>query len=126
MTKDINNFPGTYPPVRAHQGAGIASQRMSNLESTIKDYGESLLSHSPAIGRNNSPSSTPTSQKIEVLKIQFTQVSVSPNFTDGRKVADLAQQLASGTISPDDISPIRVVQYHGRIWTLDNPQITCL
>ncbi|MCB1115028.1 MAG: AAA family ATPase [Chlamydiia bacterium] len=60
---------------------------------------------------------------VEVSKIRFTQNSVSPYFSDGTSVEELAQKLASGELSVGIIKLIRVVRYQNQLWSIDNRRL---
>ena len=88
----------------------------SEIETVSKD----LVSIEPTAGKHDCSSAV---KKMAVSNIYFTQATVSPYFSDGTKIADLAQDLASGGISPNVIPSIRVVRYRGRLWTIDNRRL---
>jgi senataxin len=77
---------------------------------------------SPIVSRKNNTSPQEFC-KMDVSKIRFTQQTVSPYFTDGNTVEELAQQLAIGEISAADIPSIRVVKYKNQLWSLDNRRL---
>jgi RHS repeat-associated protein len=53
--------------------------------------------------------------------IRFTQNSISDSFKDGSgSVRGLADALASGTVDPSTLPPIRLVEHGGALFTLDN------
>jgi hypothetical protein len=56
--------------------------------------------------------------------IRFTQDTISPYFSDRPgTINDTIQALREGRITPDDIPPIKVVEYKGQLWTLDNRRL---
>ena len=56
--------------------------------------------------------------------IRFTQDTISPHFSDRPgTINDTIQALREGRITPDDIPPIKVVEYKGQLWTLDNRRL---
>jgi len=55
--------------------------------------------------------------------IRFTQNSISATFQDGRTVSDLVNGLKTGEINATNISPIRVFEKDGQIFTLDNRRL---
>jgi hypothetical protein len=59
----------------------------------------------------------------DARSIRFTQDSCKKTFKDGRSVFDLAMDLKSGRISPDDIPPIRIFEKWGQIHSLDNRRL---
>src|SRR5262249_49239293 len=56
--------------------------------------------------------------------IRFTQDTVSPNFSDGGTISDAVRGLRQGVLRVDDFPPIRVVEYKGNLYTLDNRRLT--
>jgi len=48
---------------------------------------------------------------------------VKHTLNDGRTIDSLASGLRSGSISPDDIPPIRLVEKEGTLFTLDNRRL---
>ena len=68
----------------------------------------------------------PAKRKLVSLKVQdihFSQASVAATFTSGGTISDLTQQLINSEISPENIPPIRVVQYEEQWITLDNRRL---
>ncbi len=65
----------------------------------------------------------PIKGKIDPKKIRFSQNSISRNFKDKTSVTDLTQKLKSGAVSPDAVTPIRIVEKDGLIYTLDNRRL---
>jgi superfamily I DNA and/or RNA helicase len=61
--------------------------------------------------------------KLLVKEIKFTQNNVSDRFTDGTLLAELSQQLITKQTSLAAIPPIRVVNFRGTWWTLDNRRL---
>ena len=55
--------------------------------------------------------------------IRFTQDSISNKFSDGKKIKSMIDDLKSGRITADDISPIRVFEKDGELYTLDNRRL---
>jgi hypothetical protein len=62
--------------------------------------------------------------RLNPRDIRFTQDTVSPNFSDGGHISDTINQLRTGQISADEFPTIRVVNYDGNVWTLDNRRLT--
>ncbi len=63
---------------------------------------------------------TPSVEFMDPQSIRFTQNLVSQNFADGRPVVDLANGLSTGEIDPSSVPPIRVVEFDGNLYSLDN------
>ncbi len=61
--------------------------------------------------------------EMDPALIRFSQSSISPNFSDGGNVEELANALRNGTVKPDSIPPIRVVEKDGQLFTLDNRRL---
>jgi RHS repeat-associated protein len=55
--------------------------------------------------------------------LAFTQNEVSPTFQDGRTIAQLSEGLRTGQINPTTVSPIRVVEFEGKLYSLDNRRL---
>ncbi len=55
--------------------------------------------------------------------IQFTQESIGQRFRDGRSIWDLIEGLKSGRIQPQDVPPIRIFEWQGQLYTLDNRRL---
>ena len=62
---------------------------------------------------------------IDPSKVAFSQDSVSPNFKDPQygSIDDLAEGLRNGTIDPNSVEPIRLVEIDGKIQSLDNRRL---
>ena len=61
--------------------------------------------------------------KIDPSEVKFSQGSISAKFKDGGSVKDLTKGLKDGSINPDNISAIRIVEKDGKIFTLDNRRL---
>ncbi|MGZ3633579.1 MAG: AAA domain-containing protein, partial [Parachlamydiaceae bacterium] len=103
-------------------GAKSDSKKFSPLDSSIQRLQRLSLQDSIAVVNTDSDSQ-PKLQSMQVAKILFTQASVSSTFTDGNRVSDLAQKLASGEISASEIDRIRVVWHQSKVWSLDNRRL---
>lgn len=60
---------------------------------------------------------------IDANRVRFTQNSAANTTRDGRSVADMANGLADGSISPSSIPPIRVFERNGELFSLDNRRL---
>jgi hypothetical protein len=60
---------------------------------------------------------------VNPMRVRFSQNSISPTFKDGRSVQGLADDLASGAVSPSDVPAIRLVERNGTYFTLDNRRL---
>jgi len=60
---------------------------------------------------------------MEVRQIQFSQVTVSKTFSDGRSLQETTRQLLTGELDISSIPAIRVVRYQGKYVTLDNRRL---
>ncbi len=56
-------------------------------------------------------------------EVRFSQSSVSHRFRDGRTIDELAGELRSGAVRPDDVPPLRLVLRDGVYFTLDNRRL---
>lgn len=65
-------------------------------------------------------------REVRLHDIRFSQNSVSPVFSDGRSVEEAKQDLMSGKIRVTDFPTIRVVQFAGIVWSLDNRRLRCM
>jgi flagellar biosynthesis GTPase FlhF len=61
--------------------------------------------------------------KLFVKDIKFTQNNISDRFTDGTSLTELSQQIIYKQINPNAIPPIRVVNFRGMWWALDNRRL---
>ncbi len=62
-----------------------------------------------------------TTGKIDPRVIRFSQENIAANFKDGRSVNSLAELLGKG--NKIDITPIRIVEKDGMVFTLDNRRL---
>jgi len=68
--------------------------------------------------------SLPSSGKIDPGKIRFSQDSINANFQKSwGSIEDFISGLKKGSINPDSIEPIRIVEKDGQIFTLDNRRL---
>jgi hypothetical protein len=82
-------------------------------------------------GRLTSYSKWVASPRIAVIRkglinpkeVRFTQDSIKPTFSNGRKVEDLIQSLKEGKVTAYDVPPIRVFGRDGKIYSLDNRRL---
>lgn len=63
---------------------------------------------------------------VSLHEIRFSQNSISPLFTDGHTVEQTTADLMSGKVQISDLPTIRVVQFAGIIWSLDNRRLRCM
>jgi hypothetical protein len=65
-----------------------------------------------------------TTQRIDPYKVRFSQSGISYHFRQGKgTIDDLAEALRNGTVKPEDIPPIRLVEKDGLLYTLDNRRL---
>jgi len=69
---------------------------------------------------------SPGFYRANTKDLRFTQSDASPFFNDGRKLDDLIQKLYSKQITPEMVGdrPIQVVNYNGKLFSLDNRRLT--
>lgn len=60
---------------------------------------------------------------IDPNRVRFSQESISYRFRNGSTIDDLAEGLRTGSIRPEDIPPIRLVERDGQLFTLDNRRL---
>ena len=77
---------------------------------------------------NNLPTATNTASLadegfISPSSVRFSQNSVSPNFSVGGSIDDLAAGLRNGSIAPGDVPQIRIFESNGQWMTLDNRRL---
>jgi hypothetical protein len=61
--------------------------------------------------------------RMSPFAIRFSQPTVSQTFSDGRTIQSTMKALQSGETLVDDIPVIRVVDYNGQVFTLDNRRL---
>ncbi len=62
-------------------------------------------------------------ETIDPTAVRFSQSSISPNFSAGGSIDDLAEGLRSGTVMAGDVPAIRLVERDGNLFTLDNRRL---
>jgi len=60
---------------------------------------------------------------INPHSVRFTQPTISQNFSKGGDINKLIEELRLGKIKVEDVPIIRVVEYEGKIFTLDNRRL---
>jgi hypothetical protein len=60
---------------------------------------------------------------LDPHEVRFSQDSIREEFQTGGTIEDLADALRSGRVLPETIPPIRVVQRHGLLYSLDNRRL---
>jgi hypothetical protein len=60
---------------------------------------------------------------IDSAAVRFSQSSISRNFSAGGTIDDLAAGLRSGSVNPNSLPPIRLVEREGSMFTLDNRRL---
>jgi hypothetical protein len=68
-------------------------------------------------------STASTTCNLNPFDIRFTQYSVSQKFSNGKDLNTLIKELSSGKVKPSDMPAIRVVEYEGNLWSLDNRRL---
>lgn len=64
--------------------------------------------------------------RVNPQEVKYTQDSISPNFSNGQSVAGTTEQLKNGSLSPNDIKPINVVEHEGQLKSLDNRRLKAM
>ncbi len=62
-------------------------------------------------------------KKVHPKKVNFSQDSIKKEFQDGGDIYQLAKDLKSGKIKPEDIPPIRVTEIDGQLVSVDNRRL---
>lgn len=73
--------------------------------------------------RGNFRQSSLAANTIDSAAVRFSQSSISRNFSAGGTIDDLAAGLRSGSVNPNSIPPIRLVEREGSMFTLDNRRL---
>lgn len=60
---------------------------------------------------------------VEPHLIRYSQNTIGSTFKDGSTIEALAEDLRSGRIRPSDVSPIRIFERRGKLFTLDNRRL---
>jgi hypothetical protein len=60
---------------------------------------------------------------IDPFKVRFSQRGVSWRFKDGGTIGELAEGLRDGSVRPESIPPIRLVEKDDMLYTLDNRRL---
>ncbi|WP_228644956.1 DNRLRE domain-containing protein [Microtetraspora sp. AC03309] len=60
---------------------------------------------------------------IDPSAVRFSQDSVSAKFKDGRTLEQMAEDLRSGKLDPEDVPEIRLLERGGQLYTLDNRRL---
>jgi hypothetical protein len=90
----------------------------------ISTYSGTKLFKNPIVkGTSSKFSSLSQTGKIDPKTIRFSQSSIKSEFKDGGTIDNLTKGLINGKIRPKDVSPIRIVEYKGNIYTLDNRRL---
>jgi len=63
------------------------------------------------------------SASIDPFSVRFSQASVSSKFRTGGSIDELADALRRGTVMPNEVPPIRLVNRDGVLYTLDNRRL---
>ena len=56
-------------------------------------------------------------------QVRFSQSSISYRIREGETIDDLAKGLRSSRIRPEEVSPLRLVEKDGLLFTLDNRRL---
>jgi hypothetical protein len=111
-----------------NNGAGqMAGGKLAQATIVIATEGAGRVLSSGSVASKSistkSFASLPETGSINPNSIKFSQGSISGNFKNGGSVADLADGLKNGSISPTSIPAIRIVAKDGSIFTLDNRRL---
>mmetsp|Transcript_47672 Transcript_47672/g.132934 ORF Transcript_47672/g.132934 Transcript_47672/m.132934 type:complete len:106 (-) Transcript_47672:360-677(-) len=67
--------------------------------------------------------SGPKTISVNPQKLMYPQDGISAWFSCGRSVMEAVEQLRSGEVCVEDFPPIKVVQYRGELWSMDNRRL---
>ena len=84
--------------------------------------GARILSNVKAVSPARSLSSR-VREQVNPFEIRYSQPTVSQNFSRGGDIDSLIAGLRSGKIKVGDVPIIRVVEYEGKTFTLDNRRL---
>jgi len=117
--------------VRSARAEKYTLQQQNLQSSGVSHVGAAPHSRNQAVSSREQKVERKTSQylscrSLELHVIRFTQSSISGTFRDGRRVEDTVQQLRSGALQVQDLPRIRVVEFLGMFWTLDNRRLHCI
>jgi hypothetical protein len=77
----------------------------------------------PSAQRSDFGSPSLAAKTIDPATVRFSQSSISPNFSAGGSVDDLAAGLRGGTVKAGEVPAIRLVEKEGSRFTLDNRRL---
>ena len=60
---------------------------------------------------------------MDSAAVRYSQSSIKGAFKDGGSISDVATGLRNGTIKPESIPPIRLVERNGELFSLDNRRL---
>jgi hypothetical protein len=62
-------------------------------------------------------------RRIDPHQVRFSQRAISYRFKNGGTIDEMAAGLRDGSIKPEDIPPIRLVERNGMLYTIDNRRL---
>ncbi|GHU89942.1 hypothetical protein FACS1894155_07630 [Bacteroidia bacterium] len=112
-------------------GAQIASMlyggfavKGKKLTETVEESGEIIKKKADDIVNGKAKFlNLPNKGFINPKEVRFSQSDISKTFRDGSSVEDLIKGLKNGSIDPNSVTPIRIVEKDGLIYTLDNRRL---
>jgi hypothetical protein len=107
--------------VAAATSAQLSDLRAGSASRSVGDQGTSTTSLRSVIATK--AASLADEGFIDPTSIRFSQSSVSPNFSAGGSIDDMAAGLRNGSVVPGDVPQIRVFESNGQWMTLDNRRL---
>jgi len=111
------------PGERAVAGALLLAGPLGRVESVGDDLVRTGMRGRSFAGTASRPWMTKAANTIDSAAVRFSQSSISRNFSAGGTIDDLAAGLRSGSVNPNSIPPIRLVEREGSMFTLDNRRL---
>ncbi|RUP01594.1 MAG: hypothetical protein EKK34_28450, partial [Mycobacterium sp.] len=66
------------------------------------------------------PEELPRAGHISPLQIRYSQNSISTKFRNGGSVEEFSDLVRDGKLNPNNVPPIRIVEFDGELYSLDN------
>ncbi len=95
-------------------------------EEHTDENGNISVSSTEIAGKFASPGGAPDPEDEDSMdpnSIRFSQDSIKSTFRDGRSIDKLANGLRNGSVKPQDVPAIRLVNRNGRLVTIDNRRL---
>jgi hypothetical protein len=86
----------------------------------VQKFLELSLKHSSVWSKKRNRRETIVLTNVDIKEINFSQSTIQDTFKDGKKIVDVIQSIKSGQGTITDIPTIKVVNYNGVFYSLDN------